>query len=238
MLLTRRSSWNHRQPASCTQVGVGTFPPEITEEQIYQGEISGAKISWGRRWRRLLSANKSRGSDGTPWASASNICINQRNQTLVEKTIVKYFRPSMLPTWTINVLPKQESALSRGEGSNFLGPSDFTLLTTPKASSHLSRSKTSISCNTQFWRWSLQTIMSSGGFGEDEEYKGPWSPARCDRGCCRKGIQWKQVWELFEISQVLLFMLEETHCEKAFSSIPSCPTLGGCSSSVTFTTMS
>lgn len=123
---------------SCMQVGVGTLPPEITEEQIYQGKMSGAKISWGRRWQRLSSTDKSSGSAGTPWANASNICINQRNQTLVEKTIVKYFRPSLLPTQTINALPKQEPALSGGEGSDFLDTSDFTLLTTPKASSHFS----------------------------------------------------------------------------------------------------
>lgn len=85
-----------------------------------------------------MRTNKSRGNDGTLWANASNICINQRNQTLVEGTVVKYFRPSVLPTWTTNALPKQEPALSGGEGSDFLDTSDFTLLTKPKASSHLS----------------------------------------------------------------------------------------------------
>lgn len=178
------------------QVGVGTFPPEITEEQIYQGKTSGSKISWGRRWQRLLSTNKIRGSDGTLRANASNICINQRNQALVEKTVVKYFRPSVLPTWTINALPKQQPALSGGEGSNFLDTSDFTLLTKPKASSHLCWSRTSISYiraaipNSDADPYRPQWVQC----GEDKEYKGPWSPERCHGGCHRKGIKLKQVW--------------------------------------------
>lgn len=146
MLLTRRSSWNHWQPAFLHAGGSGDFPSRDYWGQNYQGKISGAKTSWGRRWGRLSSTNKSSGSDGTPWANASNICINQRNQTLVEKTAVKYFRPSFLPSWTINALPKQKPSLSGGEDSDFLDTADFTLLNTLKDRSHLSWSKAFISC--------------------------------------------------------------------------------------------